>query len=130
MLFLVSSSIVRQSIDTWLHDCCPEQGIGDQIAFLSVIPALLEQGYTIAAIETYPKLRNLIQRTFPTIPVFGTQFTDPAKLPVKHTHVCAMSEVLQYVDLPGKPYLKVEDDQVRQWRLFLPGSHPQRARSR
>lgn len=97
-----------------------EQGVGDQIAFCSIIPALLERGVIIAGLECYPKLRNLLQRTFPQFPVFGTQFTDPANLGVQFTHSCTMSEMMQYADLPARPYLEVESDQVRMWDSFLP----------
>lgn len=101
-----------------------EQGIGDQIAFLSVVPDMMAQGYQIAAIECYPKLRHLLQRTFPQIPVFGTQFEDPPGWRVPFTHNAAMSELMHHFrkrreDFTGEPYLEVEADQVEQWRLFF-----------
>lgn len=101
-----------------------EQGIGDQIAFLSVVPDMIELGYHIAAIECGPKLRNLIQRSFKQFPVHGTQFIDPPGWRVPFTHSCSMSELMQYFrrsprDYPKQPYLTVEDDQVAMWRHFL-----------
>jgi Flp pilus assembly protein TadD len=45
-----------------------EQGIGDEIQFLTLIPYLLEQGYELT-ILTEPRLRSLIKRSFPSVAV-------------------------------------------------------------
>lgn len=101
-----------------------EQGVGDQIAFCSVIPEMLQQGYQVVGLECYPKLERLFKRTFPRIAVHGSQFKDPPGWRVDHTHVCSMSELLPHFrkkpeDFSGAPYLKVCAEQIQQWRAYF-----------
>lgn len=105
-----------------------EQGVGDQIAFLSAIPDAIAAGYQIVGISCYPKLTNLLRDTFEPmgIEVHGTQFeSDPEWLrETDYTHLAPMSALQQHFrrtreSYTGAPYLKVNPAKSLQWRALL-----------
>jgi hypothetical protein len=98
-----------------------EQGIGDQIAFMNVIPDMLAAGIQIAAIECYPKLWRLFQSSFPSVRFYPTQFKDPPGWRVDFTHSCSMSELQAHYrkrieDYPRRPYIVPNMTRLSHWR--------------
>jgi len=100
-----------------------EQGIGDQIAFLSALPGAPVE---TAAINCHPKLAPLFRDTFESIPVFGDQFVDSPEWAgaVSATHMAPMSWLHAHFrkrreDYKGDPYLLASYEKTIQWRALL-----------
>jgi len=103
-----------------------EQGVGDQIAFLSALPDAIEQGLEVAGISCYPKLEGLFRDTFPELEVHGTHFDEsPAWLnTVEFDRVMPMSWLHKFYrktreSYTGEPYLKVNPAKKLQWQALL-----------
>ena len=100
-----------------------EQGIGDQIAFMSALPGA---PVTTAAINCGPKLRNLFADSFPDCRVFGDQFVDaPAWVEeVDATHMAPMSYLHREYRrsaqaYTGEPFLRANHEKFVMWRALL-----------
>lgn len=98
-----------------------EQGVGDQIAYMSCLHDA-QKLTDIAAIDCYPKLRNLFARTFADVPVYGDMFKtevdwDPSP---NFTHSALMSLLPRYTrrngEFPGTGYLKPCPIRTAQWK--------------
>jgi Tfp pilus assembly protein PilF len=106
-----------------------EQGIGDQIAFCSALPDMMSC-YNVVGLECAPKLERLFKLAFPQLEhIHGTQFVNKVDWDCGHSHVMAMSEILQYVrkqpdDFNGKAFLKPDPVQQDMWRKYLEGDTP------
>ena len=109
-----------------------EQGIGDQIAFMSALKDGLDAGMIVDAITCYPKMERLFQDTFPDIPVHPYQFRPDRDWLVDYpyaTHIMPMSWLMAYwrrkkENFSGEPYLKVNPDKQLQWRALLDNLSP------
>ena len=97
-----------------------EQGIGDQIVWLSAAPDM-----PVHTINCYPKLEGLMRRTFPKVVVHGQQFTEPVTFSLEGaTHQSSMASAQRWVrrnasDYPGLFYLKACPERRLQWRATL-----------
>ena len=104
-----------------------EQGIGDQIAYLSCLrDAERNTGATFTAIDCNPKMRGLFARTFPEIPVYGDMFKDEIDWEPRPLidHSALMSLLPCYSrreasDYPSVPYLKTCPIRTAGWREHL-----------
>ena len=98
-----------------------EQGIGDQLCFLSALPDAIDDGI-VAGITCTDKLVPLMQDTF-DVPVFSHDYD--GEFPGTHqSSISSLVQVYRRESFPGTPYLQVDPDKALQWRaLFdtLPG---------
>ena len=98
-----------------------EQGLGDQIAYMSTFAGNLNQ------LNAHPKLKNLFARTFPDVQVFGDQFTPEFKHPVTATHQTSMATAMQWATMERRDgYLKTHRERELMWAGLLAslGSQP------
>ena len=110
-----------------------EQGIGDVLSFASMIPDAAKRADIV--FEVNKKLKNLIQRSFPTIKVYGTRECQD-KLPLWEEEdrkidyslaigQCAEMFRLKDEDFPGTPYLVPDPDRTLMWKsLFASKGKP------
>lgn len=94
-----------------------EQGLGDEIMFLSCIPDALERAEHIT-IECAPRLGGLIRRSFPRCTVYGThgEHKDTkadSKLAMGSLPKFFRKSVLQF---PGTPYLVADPERREKYR--------------
>lgn len=88
-----------------------EQGIGDEISFCSVIPQASQDARLI--IDCDPRLKNLLQRSFPDTKVYGTRGKKQVawdKADQTMDASISMGEICKFyrnedADFPGTPYL-------------------------
>ena len=98
-----------------------EQGIGDEILFMSALPDLMVRvGTKCLEFQTYPRLRSIIERSF------RIKTTDRRLL----SHVTEGKALVALGDLfpwyrrdkrhfPRKPFLKADPEKVEHWRNWL-----------
>ena len=98
-----------------------EQGIGDEILFMSALPDLMVRvGTKCLEFQTYPRLRSIIERSF------GIKTTDRKLL----SHVTEGKALIALGDLfpwyrhdkshfPKKPFLKADPEKVAHWKEWL-----------
>lgn len=102
-----------------------EQGVGDEIMFASCIPDLIRDGYDLI-LDTDSRLKNLFQRSFPQVKVYGTRFCNESPL-VDEEHYdyqCAIGQLpfrYRFQDdmFPGTPYLCPDYERVLQWKALF-----------
>lgn len=96
-----------------------EQGIGDEIMFLSMLNEARVMA-TEVVVEVEPRLIELVERSFPTVAVYGNvQAVLAHEAPFDA--VCAIGSLGQLYrqkdsDFPRKPYLKADPERVEYWR--------------
>lgn len=98
-----------------------EQGIGDEILFLSALPDLLVRtGRECIEFQTYPRLRSIIERSY------RIKTTDRKLLShvVEGKAIMALGDVFPWYrrdqsHFPRKPYLKADPEKVEHWRKWL-----------
>ena len=98
-----------------------EQGLGDQIAFMSAFPGRIQQ------LNVHPKLKRLFARTFPEAEVYGDQFAARFEYPVTATHQTSMATAMQWATMERRGgYLKTHRERELMWAgLFASlGSRP------
>ena len=98
-----------------------EQGIGDEILFLSAMPELIVRlGREAIEFQTYPRLRKIIERSY------GIRCTD--RKPLSDVHegdaVVALGDLFPWYrrdksHFPRKPYLKADPSRVEHWKEWL-----------
>lgn len=95
-----------------------EQGIGDEIMFLSMLPDVLER-CPDTVIEVEPRLMNTVERTF-GIPVYGNEqamraHEKPFDMAIP---LGSLGKLLRRGDsaFPGTPYLRADPERVAYWR--------------
>ena len=110
-----------------------EQGIGDVLSFASMIPDAVKRADIV--FEVNKKLKGLIQRSFPTIKVYGTRESEN-KLELwdeadrKMDYSLAVGQCAELFrnsdeDFPGTPYLVPDPDRVLMWKsLFASKGKP------
>lgn len=96
-----------------------EQGIGDQLVYCG---SLREVECT--QLNVNPKLKNVLQRSFPEIDVQGRQFK-PGAFPVNADTAINMAGLMMYTRsdperFPNEPYLIPHEEKMAQWRALLP----------
>lgn len=107
-----------------------EQGLGDQIAFASVLPDLKEwadKNDSRIVLDVSNRLTNLFKRSFPGIRVYGTQGKQELywdKEDRKVDYSLPIGQLGEYFrnsdeDFPGTPYLKPDPDRVLQWKALF-----------
>lgn len=89
-----------------------DQGLGDQIAYMSAMPVVPTQ------INCHPKLANLFKRSFPE--VHGDMFKQKFDWELKCTHQTSMAEAMQWATMRRRGrYLNPLREKVLQWRGLL-----------
>lgn len=98
-----------------------EQGIGDEILFMSALPDLMVRvGVKCLEFQTYPRLRSIIERSF------KIKTTDRRML----SHVTEGKGLIALGDLfpwyrrdkshfPRKPFMKADPQKVEHWKQWL-----------
>ena len=102
-----------------------EQGLGDIISFASMIPDAVKDNKIILDVE--PRLKNLMQRSFPDVKVYGTYRQKTARWDVEDQspdYSLPMGQIGEYYrqkdsDFDGKPYLVADPDRVLQWKALF-----------
>tara|TARA_R100001510_G_scaffold51877_1_gene52096 strand:- start:1633 stop:3000 length:1368 start_codon:yes stop_codon:yes gene_type:complete len=91
-----------------------EQGIGDQLAYMSACPVIPKQ------INCHPKLEKLFKRTFKHSEVFGQQFASVFKEKVTATHQTSMATMMQFSEMKSRSgYLKTDNDKDIMWSALF-----------
>lgn len=95
-----------------------EQGVGDEIMFLSMLPDVLERCPEVV-IEVEPRLMDLVERSF-GIPVYGNEKAMAAH-EAPFDAMTALGSLGGFFrndlkDFPGTPYLKADPERVEFWR--------------
>ena len=102
-----------------------EQGLGDIISFASMIPDA-EKDVDIV-LDVDERLKNLFQRSFPGIKVYGTRHKKQLIWKEEDTNPdfsLPMGQIGEYYrlqddDFPGTPYLTADPDRVIQWKALF-----------
>lgn len=101
-----------------------EQGIGDEI----MIGSMLEDASKHASIvyDCHPRLEKLFRRSFPFATVYGTRKSQhaPWLADTQVDYNCAGMSLGRFfrtdpAKVPGKPFLKADDDMRLQWRALF-----------
>lgn len=121
------------------HDGCPywmgeegldlfiggEQGIGDEIAFASILPDVLRRSKSVT-LECNEKLGGLFARSFPDVAVSATRWNkDRAWVQGRQFDAHALIGTLAHhyrksaQDFPGTPYLTPDPERCLQWRALF-----------
>lgn len=103
--------------------CYGEQGVGDEVMFLSMVPDLLRL-CPDAILDVDKRIIPLVERSFPGTRVFGTSSIEDASpwlADVKADAVIGMGSLGRYFrrkasDFPKMPYLKPDPDRIAYWR--------------
>lgn len=106
--------------------CYGEQGVGDEVMFLSIVPDLLRV-CPDAILDVDKRIIPLVKRSFPGVRVFGTSGIEeksPWLADVKADAVISMGSLGRYfrkkaADFPKTPYLTPDPDRVAYWRARL-----------
>jgi hypothetical protein len=96
-----------------------EQGLGDEIMFMSVIADAIPLCDKMS-IEVAPRLMDLVQRTFPDAEVYGTEDA-MRKWGAPFDAVCALGSLPGFFrnkteEFPGAPFLVPDPNRVEFWR--------------
>lgn len=102
-----------------------EQGLGDEIAAMSIIPDLAATCKQVI-VNTHPKLINLFKRSFPQVQCYGTRKERELTWPLEYEiDATAQVSALGYyfrkkdADFPRKPWLVPCPDLRAKWREWL-----------
>jgi cytochrome c-type biogenesis protein CcmH/NrfG len=96
-----------------------EQGLGDEVMFMSMLAEALQRCDKMS-IEVAPRLMDLVQRSFPTVEVYGTEAA-LRKWGAPFDAVVPLGSLgtffrHQNTDFPGTPYLVPDPERVEHWR--------------
>lgn len=102
-----------------------EQGLGDEIMAVSVVPDAVTACKTFI-LDCDERLGDLFRRSFPNAIVTPTRRARNVELPVLPTHhksLFGLSELFRHEDsdFPRKPYLVARDDYVRMFKGLFGG---------
>jgi hypothetical protein len=91
-----------------------DQGLGDQIAYMSAMPK------TPSQINCHPKLAKLFARSFPKSKVYGDMFKREFDWELDATHQTSMAEAMQWATMrPRGRYLESMSAKRLQWGGLL-----------
>lgn len=100
-----------------------EQGLGDEIAYASILPDIPA---TMITLECDPRLESLFARSFPNIEVYGTRLREkPWMDGTRWWHAqCAIGSLPSFLrptmdSCPKKPYLKADPERRLMWRALF-----------
>lgn len=104
-----------------------EQGVGDQICFSSIVPDAAKDISII--LDVHPKLKHLLQRSFPDVVVYGTHMMPHKKWDKADREFDAsfpmgqLGEFYRLTDdsFPRKPFLIPDPDRVLMWKQLFSG---------
>ena len=99
-----------------------EQGVGDEIMFLSILNNVLTQWTTNVVVDIDKRLLPIFNRSFPTV-----QFIEKTLVPTKDTSIdyyINMGDLPyhfrnspdDFLPYPSKPYLKADPDKVKHFK--------------
>jgi len=90
-----------------------EQGLGDQLAFVSALTPQCTQ------LVTHPKLANLIRRSV-SMEVYGDQFAKEVDWNITATHQSSMSSAMRFQEMkPRGKWLVPHPEKSAQWRALM-----------
>lgn len=101
-----------------------EQGIGDELRFMSMVPSVIEIADKIV-LETHLKLFPLFKRTFPELNVVPNRYLPGEKQLDGSSYQVPIASVGQFVrttktDFPSTPgYLKVDAEKAQEYKKRL-----------
>jgi len=91
-----------------------EQGLGDQLAFMSACPIKPTQ------LNCNKKLETLFKKTFLNTQVFGKQFDKQVNEPIIATHQTSMATMMQWSEMkPRGAYLQLVPEKIAMWKGLL-----------
>lgn len=102
----------------------PEQGLGDEISFASMIPDAIETNAK-TIIECEPRLTALFKRSFPRAEVHGTRWNEGVDWTAQQIDYSCPSGALgkhfrpTQESCPGTPYLVPDPEQVTMWSALF-----------
>ena len=107
-----------------------EQGLGDQISFMSVLPDALEwakENDSRIIVECDPRLESLCKRSFPDLTVYGTLGRKGVSWDESDRQVdysLPIGQACEYFrnsdsDFPGTEYLVPDADRLLQWEALF-----------
>lgn len=106
-----------------------EQGVGDEIAFASMVPDAARVARRIV-LDCDPKLAGLFRRSFPDVRVYGHRFAknflaEAADRPDASLSFGGLGALYRNSDnaFPGTPYLVVDSDREYMWRALFERKH-------
>jgi len=101
-----------------------EQGIGDELVYSSMLNDMSKDCTVIY--DCMPRLKNLMQRSFPNVHVIGSRWDDHVEIPVgiKPDAQITQAGVGMFYrktdeDFDGKPYLKADEEMKVSMRALL-----------
>lgn len=100
-----------------------EQGLGDEIAYASILPDVPAERITL---ECDPRLESLFRRSFPNIEIYGTRLLEkPWMDGTRWWHAqCAIGSLPSYLrqtreSCPKKPYIVADPERRLMWRALF-----------
>lgn len=91
-----------------------EQGIGDQLAYISSLDHRVKQ------LVTHPKLERLIDRSLPGVEVYGDQFSTEIDWEADADFQVPMSGAMQWMAVKRRGrWLKPHPEKVVQWKALM-----------
>lgn len=109
-----------------------EQGIGDEISFVSMVPDAAKVAESVI-LDCTDRLAGLFRRSFPQCQVYGTRWDKGLGWDRSHTKIDASVSVgalgkrfrNETANFPGTPYLIPDPDRVAMWQgLFAKQGKP------
>ncbi len=104
-----------------------EQGIGDEIAFASILPDVIKTQKSVV-LDAHKKLAGLFARSFPGIEVYGTRMDEAGEKTWREGRTfdahCLIGSLALHKrkrdsDFPGTPFLVADHERRIQWRALL-----------
>jgi len=101
-----------------------EQGIGDEVLFMSCLPDLIKDCKQVI-IDCHPRLEGVIKRSFPSCIVYPTRKKSDITWPPNHKidYKIAIGSLMRLYrsegNFPKKTYLKPDPERVKEYKLWL-----------
>lgn len=102
-----------------------EQGIGDEMAFSSMIPDAVRDCKKVI-LDCDPRLAGVFRRSFPEVDVYGTRWTKEVEWPTRYQidARCSIGSLGKFYrneekDFPGSPFFVPDPERKIQWKALL-----------